>query len=39
MVKLMGVKKSDLEEVIFDFEHKQYKSCVLVLFEYCFCEG
>lgn len=29
---MKGVKKSDLEEAIFDFEHKQYKSCVLVLF-------
>lgn len=29
---MKGVKKSDLEEAIFDFEHKQYKSCALVLF-------
>lgn len=27
-----GVKKTDLEEAIFDFKHKQYKSCALVLF-------
>lgn len=29
---MKGVKKSDLEEAIFDFRHKQYKSCTLVLF-------
>lgn len=29
---MKGVKKSDLEEAIFDFEHRQYKSCALVLF-------
>ena len=29
---MKGVKKSDLEEAIFDFEHKQYMSCALVLF-------
>ena len=27
-----GVKKSDLEEAIFDFEQRKYKSCILVLF-------
>ena len=27
-----GIKKSDLEEAIFDFEQGKYKSCVLVLF-------
>lgn len=30
--EMKGVKKSDLEEAIFDFEHKKYKSCSLVLF-------
>lgn len=30
--KMKDVKKSDLEEAIFDFEHKKYKSCVLILF-------
>lgn len=29
---MSGVKKSDLDEAIFDFNHKQYKSCSLVLF-------
>lgn len=26
------VKKSDFEEAVFDYEHKQYKSCALILF-------
>ena len=30
--KMKRTKKSDLEEAIYDFEHKQYKSCILVLF-------
>ena len=30
--KMKGIKKSDLEEAIFCFENKKYKSCVLVLF-------
>lgn len=29
---MKGVKKSDLEEAIFAFEHKKYKSCALILF-------
>lgn len=29
---MKGVKKSDIEEAVFDFEHRKYKSCVLVLF-------
>lgn len=27
-----GVRKSDLEEAIFDFENKKYKSCAMVLY-------
>lgn len=27
-----GVKKSDIEEAVFDYEHKQYKSCAFILF-------
>lgn len=29
---LNGILISDLDEAIFDFEHKKYKSCVLILF-------
>jgi hypothetical protein len=27
-----GIKKSDLEEAIFDFQHKKYKSCSMIIF-------
>lgn len=30
--KQKRVKKSDYREAVFDFEHKQYKSCALILF-------
>ena len=30
--KVKGVKKLDLEEAIFDFQNKRYKSCALLLF-------
>lgn len=28
--KTKGIKKSDIEEAIFDFQHKQYKSCSMI---------
>lgn len=27
-----GIKKSDLEEAIFDFQHRQWKSCAMILY-------
>lgn len=29
---LKGVNKKDFEEAVFDYEHKQYKSCAMILF-------
>lgn len=29
---LKGVNKRDFEEAVFDYEHKQYKSCAMILF-------
>lgn len=32
LCKTKGIKKSDLEEAIFDFRHKKYKSCSMITF-------
>ena len=32
LCEMKGIKKSDVEEAIFDFDHGQYKSCALILF-------
>ncbi len=31
LYKTKGIKKSDLEEAIFDFQHKKYKSCSMII--------
>ncbi len=32
LCKIKGIKKSDLEEAIFDFQNKKYKSCSMIIF-------